>query len=163
MTPNQRIFENIYKMSEMAQAKASHIRDFIKAYPALLDVYKDPSHVKPGTPANEQWKQFINDFYTLHPEDAKVGNKSLGKSFSDSIYPIVKGMNAAANEGKSDKTIATEDAIHALKAVIAKLDAAGLSDCGPYESVALAIEGLTGLLDDLETQDIEAMEGGDAQ
>ncbi len=159
MTANQRIFENIYKMSEMAKAKADHVRDFINEFPEVLDVYKDPSHVKPGTPANEKWKKYIADFYEFYPDDALEGGKPAGKSFSDSIFPIVKRMEKAANAGKSDKTMSVEGIIRDLKSVQAKLSAANLADTGAYESVAMAIESLSVVLDDSETQDLAAMEG----
>jgi hypothetical protein len=146
MTPNERILESIFQLSEMAQARASHIKDYIAEFPEVVDVYKDPSHIKPGTPANEKWKNFIKDFYELYPDDAEVGNKTPGKSFSDSIFPIVKRMDAAANEGKSDKTMNIEACIKDLTSVKAKLEAAGLADTGAAEAVAMAIEGLDGIL-----------------
>lgn len=153
MTANQRIFESIYKMSEMAQAKASHVKDYIAEFPEVLTVYKDPSHIKPGTPANTKWKQFVSDFYSLYPDDLEIGNKTPGKSFSDSIFPIAKRMDAAENAGKSEKTISVEGLIRDLENVKGKIESAGLGDTGAYESVAMAIESLYTVLEDSDAQD----------
>ena len=162
MTNNQRIFESIYQMTEMAQAKAGHIKDFIAEFPEVIDVYKDPSHIKPGTPANEKWKKFVADFYDLYPEDAEIGNKTPGKSFSDSIFPIVKRMDAAANAGKSDKTMTLEGILKDLNGAKAKLDSIGLSDTGAAEAIAMAIEGLGNIIETAAAEDAEAAKAEEA-
>jgi hypothetical protein len=157
MANNLQLFENIYRMSEMAMARAEHIKDFIAEFPEVLDVYNDPSHIKPGTEANAKWKKFIADFYELYPDDAEVGNKTPGKSFSDSIFPIVKRMKASANKGKSDNTLALESILKALNDVKGKMHGAGLADSGAYAAVGSAIDGLENLLEDAINADAAAV------
>ena len=135
------LFENVFKLSEMARASAMNIRSFIEENPRVLEVYNDPSHTKPGTPENKEWHDLIEKYYELFPEDADANpNKSAAKSFSDSIFNIARKLNAAKNIGKTDDQIKAEKAGNMISKALEILSETELSTSEAYKAIEKAIE-----------------------
>ena len=76
----------------MARAHSDNLRQYLKDHPEVIELYLNPQHSKIGTYENAMWKKVIDDYFLTYVDDAAEGPKSKSKTFSDSIFPIIKSM-----------------------------------------------------------------------
>lgn len=120
---NSKFFESIYKatlnarlnenskLNEMARAHSDNLRQYLKDHPEVIELYLNPQHSKIGTYENAMWKKVIDDYFLTYVDDAAEGPKSKSKTFSDSIFPIIKSMQKKGEIPGGDGVVSSSSSL----------------------------------------------------